>query len=178
MGILTKGKYTYGNKTYAEILAFTSSVAPNTGDTVFDTTYNKLRSWDGNNFIHTHQKSAVVQAGILDGAIMVVSSTTDNNINFQQGATDTEGIIGVVEYSKGGAAGTNVPMTYFGDVETTIIAGNTTIGEYLKNNTTSLGYADGVTTATTGVFGIMIGPAITGGGSGTRKSIFKPVTRF
>lgn len=177
MGILTKGRYTYGNKTYAQIITLSGSVTPQVGDTVFDTTNNRLRQWDGSNFVHPHQRSIPSEGGLLDGACMVASSTTNNRTNFQQGTTDTEGIIGIAENAySGSGAGTNISLTYYGSVAA-LIAGATTVGEYVRNDTTNLGYTNGVTTPAVGVFGVMYDTAIAAGAV-TRSILFKPVTRF
>lgn len=174
MATLTRGRYTYGNQTWANIILITGA---NVGDTVWDTTYQKKRMWDGNNFVHASQKSMVTTTGLIDGAVVVSSSTVNNQIAFQALAADTEGIIGIVENGKGNVIGVTVPMTYHGDVKALVIAsaGNPSApGDYLKNDTTNNGYA---TTAapTAGTFGHYIDASATT--TGLRRILFRPVER-
>lgn len=173
MGILTKGKYTYGNLPYSTIITITSAKV---GDTVFDTTYNKLRSWDGNNFVHGHQISQETIGAILDGYVMVVASSADNKVDFQRGSADTEGVVGIGEDKKAGTIGNIVPVTYHGDTRM-LIAGAASVGAYVRLNTTSLGLAITAASASAGVFGFMIGPAIGAATNAVRRCLFKPVER-
>jgi hypothetical protein len=174
MATLTRGRYTYGNQTWANIILITGA---NVGDTVWDTTYQKKRMWDGNNFVHANQKTQINTAGLINGGVVVVSSTVNNQIAPQQLAVDTEGIIGIVEDVKTGAIGSACTMTYHGDVKALVIAsaGNPSApGDYLKNDTTNVGYA---TTAapTAGTFGHYLDASATT--TGLRRILFRPVER-
>lgn len=174
MGILTKGKYTYGNLPWSTIITITGA---KTGDTVFDTTYNKLRSWDGRNFVHGHQITQETVGGILAGGVIVVASSANNKVDFQRLSTDSEGSIGIGEDPKAGAVGDFITVTYHGEVKI-LIDGTAGVGNYVRNSLTVNGYGDAVTTASAGVFGIMIGPAIVAPATnGLRRCLFKPVER-
>ena len=174
MGILTKGKYTYGNLPWSTIITITGA---NIGDTVFDTTYNKLRSWDGRNFVHGHQITQETVGGILAGGVIVVASSANNKVDFQRLSTDSEGSIGIGEDAKTGSTGDFITVTYHGDVRI-LIDGTAAVGNYVRNSVTVNGYGDAVTTSSAGVFGIMIGPAIVAPATnGLRRCLFKPVER-
>lgn len=178
MGILTRGQYTYGNKVWTDILAISQSITPNIGDTVFDTTYNKPRMWDGNNFVHSHQKSVGTVGGILNGATMVVASSANNAVDFQRGSTDTEGVIGIGEDQKTGASGSIVPVAYHGDLKALIAASAgtpATTGNYVINSTTNLGYSTTSTTTAVGDSGLYLDANTTS--SGLRRILFRPVER-
>lgn len=179
MGTLSRGSFTYGNKTNAQIILITGA---NEGDTVWDTTYNKRRMWDGDNFIHCNQKSLGTTTGFLDGGIATVSSTTNNLASFQNLAADTEIPIGVVENGKGNVAGGGpiVPMTYHGDVRAQVTAGGggnaANPGDYVRNDTgtSRQGYAD-TAAAGVGTFAHYIDATATA--TGLRRVIFRPVER-
>lgn len=174
MGVLTKGHFTYGSQTWANIILITGA---NIGDTVWDTTYSKKREWDGNNFVHANQKSMVTTTGLIDGAIVVSSSTVNNQIAFQALLADTEGIIGIVENGKGNVIGANVPMTYHGNVKALVIAtaGNpASPGDFVKNDTTLNGYAN-TAIAGAGTFALYVDAAATT--TGLRSIVFRPVER-
>ena len=174
MGVLTKGHYTYGRKTWADIILITGA---NIGDTVWDTTYAKKREWDGNNFVHANQKSMITTTGLLDGAVVVSSSTVNNQIAFQALAADTECIIGIVENGKGNVAGVNVPMTYHGTVKALVVAtaGNPAApGDFVKNDTTTNGYAN-TAAAGAGTFALYVDANATT--TGLRSIVFRPVER-
>lgn len=174
MATLTRGRYTYGNQTWANIILITGA---NVGDTVWDTTYQKKRMWDGNNFVHANQKSVNNVATLINGGAVVISSTTNNRVAPQQLAVDTEGIIGIVEDVKTGAANTWCTMTYHGDVKALILAsaGNpATPGDYIKNDTTNVGYS--ITAAAgAGTFGHYLDASATT--SGLRRILFRPIER-
>lgn len=174
MGVLTRGHFTYGSQTWANIILITGA---NIGDTVWDTTYSKKREWDGNNFVHANQKSMVTTTGLLDGAVVVSSSTVNNQIAFQALAADTEGIIGIVENGKGNVIGVNVPMTYHGAVKALVIAagGNPADpGDFIKNSTANNGYAISAP-AGSGTFALYVDASTTA--TGLRSIIFRPVER-
>lgn len=174
MATLTIGRYTYGRKTWADIILITGA---NVGDTVWDTTYSKKRMWDGHNFVHANQKSVITAAGLLNGGVAVISSTTNNQIVGQQLATDTEGIIGIVEDAKSLAVGVYVTMTYHGDVKALVVASGanpSAPGDYLKNDTTNVGYAITALPAA-GTFGHYLDASATT--TGLRRILFRPVER-
>jgi hypothetical protein len=175
MAALTRGRYTYGSQTWANIILITGA---NIGDTVWDTTYQKRRMWDGNNFVHANQKSMVTTTGLLDGAVVVSSNTVDNQIKFQALAADTEGIIGIVENGKGNVIGVTVPMTYHGDVRALVVAsgggGAANPGDYVKNDTTNNGYAN-TAAPSAGTFAHYMDAAATT--TGLRRILFRPVER-
>ena len=175
MGILTRGHFTYGSQTWANIILITGATI---GDTVWDTTYAKKREWDGNNFVHANQKSMITTTGLIDGAVVVSSATVNNQIGFQALAADTEGIIGIVENGKGNVIGVTVPMTYHGTVKALVVAGASGAaanpGDFVKNDTTSNGYAN-TAAAAAGTFALYVDAAATT--TGLRSIIFRPVER-
>lgn len=177
MGSLTNGRFTYGNKTNAQLITITGA---NIGDTVWDTTYNKRRIWDGNNFVHCNQKSLGTTTGFFDGGIATVSSTVNNQASFQNGAADTEIAIGVVENGKGNATGGGpiVPVTYHGDTRALVIAGNggaaANPGDFVKNDTGAGGYAT-TDNAQPGVFALYMDATATT--TGVRRILFRPIER-
>ena len=117
MASLSRGSYTYGNKSWAQIILITGA---NVGDTVWDTTYSKRRVWDGSNFIHSSQAS-IETTGIVDEGYMVtISSTSNNKIEPETGFADSECVIGVVEDGKNNTSGDIVTMTYHGSVKARI----------------------------------------------------------
>ena len=175
MATLSNGRYTYVNKTWAVIQTITGA---NVGDTVWDSTYNKRRAWDGSNFVHGSQATLITTTGFLDGGIATVSTTTNNLISFQAGAGDTECVIGVVENGKGNVIGVSATMTYHGDVKALVVAsggaGAANPGEYVEVDTTTNGYS---TTAIAGVgtFGQYLDAAATT--TGLRRILFRPIER-
>ena len=174
MGVLTRGNFTYGSQSWANIILITGA---NTGDTVWDTTYSKKREWDGNNFVHANQKSMVTSTGLIDGAVIVSSATVNNQVGFQALAADTEGIIGIVENGKGNVIGVTVPITYHGTVKALVIAtgGNpATPGDFVKNDTTNNGYAN-TALAGAGTFALYVDATATT--TGLRSIVFRPVER-
>ena len=174
MATLSNGRYTYGNKTWAVIQTITGA---NVGDTVWDSTYNKRRIWDGSNFVHGSQASVITTAGFLDGGIATVSTTVNNNISFQAGVGDTECVIGVVENGKGNVAGVSATMTYHGDVRALVIAsgGNpANPGEYVEVDTGNNGYSTTVAVGV-GTFGQYLDVAVTT--TDLRRILFRPVER-
>ena len=176
MGVLTRGHYTYGSKIWSDIILITGA---NIGDTVWDTTYDKKREWDGNNFVHANQKSMVTTTGLLNGSVVVSSSTGNNQIASQALAADTEGIIGVVENGKGNVVGVSVPMTYHGTVKALVVAtaGNpSNPGDFVKNATgaSQQGYAN-TAAAGAGTFALYVDAAATN--NGLRSIVFRPVER-
>ena len=174
MGVLTRGHFTYGSQTWANIILITGA---NAGDTVWDTTYAKKREWDGNNFVHANQKSMVTTTGFLDGGVGVSSSTVNNQLGFQALAADTEGVIGIVENGKGNVIGVTVPMTYHGTVKALVVATGvnpSNPGDFVKNDTTSNGYAN-TAAAGAGTFALYVDAAATT--TGLRSIVFRPVER-
>ena len=176
MGILTKGKYTYGNKTWAVIITITGAKI---GDTVFDTTYSRLRSYDGNNFVCTHQKSYVSDGPMINGYLLVASPTTDNRVNFQQGVGDTEGVAALCEDARTGATGDTISCIYFGDTYAIIQAGagadNAEPGDAWEVSTLTTGIGD-IKTASAGTLGYYFDSiAVT---TGLRRVIFRPIDRY
>jgi hypothetical protein len=175
MATLSNGRYTYGNKTWAVIQTITGAIV---GDTVWDSTYNKRRVWDGSNFVHGSQASVITATGFLDGGIATVSTTVNNNISFQAGAADTECVIGVVENGKGNVTGVSATMTYHGDVRALVIAspggGAANPGEYVEVDTANNGYSTTVG-AGVGTFGQYLDVGVTV--TGLRRILFRPVER-
>ncbi len=178
MATLSKGSFTYGNKTNAQILLITGAAR---GNTVWDTTNNKRRIWDGDNWVHMNQKTMLAQTGFLDGGIATVSTTNVvDGIGFQNLAPDTEIAIGVVENGKGNVIGVSVPMTYHGDVRCLVTAGAggnaANPGDYVRNDTGAgrQGYAN-TAAAGLGTLANYIDAAATV--DGLRRVLFRPVER-
>jgi hypothetical protein len=174
MATLTKGRYTYGSQTWANIILIAGAKV---GDTVWDTTYQKRRTWDGSNFVHGNQKTQLNTAVLINGGVVVVSATTNSQITGQNLSADTEGIIGIVEDVKTGVAGSACTMTYHGDVKALVIGtgGNpASPGDYVKNDTTNVGYAN-TAAAGAGTFALYMDAAATT--TGLRRILFRPVER-
>jgi hypothetical protein len=101
MGLTTKGFYTRGSKTSAEIGLMTGMVS---GDTVFDTTRRERRVYDGFNWVSGNQISilsrgqnpAGANANQLVGACCCIS---DQNFSIQSGIStaNDENIIGCLQ---------------------------------------------------------------------------------
>jgi hypothetical protein len=176
MATLSRGSYTYGNKTWAVIQTI---VGASVGDTVWDTTYNKRRVWDGSNFVHGSQLTALTAAGFLDGGIATVSPSTNNRVSPQAGAADTECVIGVVENGKGSTAGVSATVTYHGDVRALVVASGANpanTGEYLEVATGAGDNGYAITdTAGVGTFGQYLDASTTT--TGLRRILFRPVER-
>ena len=184
MGILTRGQYTHGTLTWNQILLLSSSRQLNTGDTVFDTTYNKKRMWDGFNFVHTHQASVVASgSGTNYGSVVTVSANTDDAIRFTVSLTDAEGVIGVAEDQKGSANADVLPIHYHG--YTRLLAEAAPATPLAPADLMDLGtlqkYSNTVT-AGVGVYAISINTSVTAnstaGDTGSlRDVIFRPIER-
>lgn len=124
MGIFTKGYYTHGSLAWSGILTLSGSRQVSIGDTVWDTTYNKKRMWDGFNFVHTHQRSVPVSGSNMSyGSVLTVSANQDDTIRYSTSTADLEGVIGVAEDQKGQANGDYIPVHYHGDVKMLVEAG-------------------------------------------------------
>lgn len=181
MGVLAKGGYTYGNKTWTQIKAITGAQV---GDTVFDTTYRKRRMWDGDNFIHGHsvsvENSFTETLASQDGYIVGVDPDNDSQVRRSYTTADVEIIVGVFEDVKSSTDGDICPVCYFGycDIYGEGGAGSATIeaGDYLKQGTVSQGHCEDVA-AGANVFANYIGADITTS-SGTGKAIFRPIERY
>lgn len=144
MGILRIGGYTYGNDSYANIIALTGM---SVGDTVFDTDHHQKRIYDGDNWVHGNQITQETTGGLLDGAWMIQSASADDKVHFQGGSADTEGIIGIVEDEKTQSVGDMVAVSYAGDIKKCLITAgaagdNAEPADFVEINTASAGYGD------------------------------------
>jgi hypothetical protein len=142
MASLSRGSYTYGNKSWSQIILITGA---NVGDTVWDTTYSKRRIWDGYNFVHGSQVSIETTGTVDDGYVVTISSTNDNKIDPETGSGDAECVIGVVEDGKTNTSGDIVTMTYHGLVKARIdsVTYNSYTGYFIYSYT-SLPVANGI----------------------------------
>ena len=96
MGTLTNGKFTYGNKTEAQILALTDMKA---GDTVFNTTYNYIDVFTGTRWVNPHMAESYwnsANSRSYNGDVLRPSTNINLATNVATSTADDECIIGVV----------------------------------------------------------------------------------
>lgn len=186
MGILTRGQYTHGTQTWATIITLSGSRQINIGDTVFDSTYNKKRTWDGFNFVHSHQASVFASGSNMSyGSALTVAANQDDAVRYSVSATDLEGVIGICEDQKSAANGDYVTVHYHGQTKALIEAaaggGNVEPGDLLDFGGVQK-YSTNAGGGAVGVYGVYIDATVTTNSSTTdittlRDIVFAPVER-
>lgn len=186
MGYLTRGYYTHGNLSWSTIITLSGSRQINIGDTVFDTTYNKKRMWDGHNFVHTHQKSIPVSGSNMSyGGVVTVSANQDDTIRFTISTADAEGIIGIAEDQKTRSNGDFIPVHYHGDVKVLAEAGNGAAAldpnDYMDIGTIQQ-FSNVVTSPAVGIYALYLDTSTTtnstlANAATLKRVLFRPVER-
>lgn len=112
-------EYTYGLKTKSQI---DSIIPEKVGDTVFNTDYNRVETWDGSFWTHPHLVQMINRTGgaVVEGDVVILDAANDDS--FIQPTAADQPILGVVY--KGGANLATCLLTIVGECK--VLADGTT----------------------------------------------------